>query len=189
MDNQNRNINNDVEQIRELILGPKIKEFEKRFEELEISLKEQENRLAKQFSELFDKLRRETKRTFETIDQRIDDLADVSRKDRLKLKEMINNSDENLQTQIRTLKNDFKAKLKINIENLEDEDRKIRKQLEEFQDRLEKIIQREIGLLDKEKVSRESMATMLLDLAVKLQGSDINDMMTTSQEQDAEKGN
>jgi DNA repair exonuclease SbcCD ATPase subunit len=168
---------NNVDQIRELIFGPQMKELEGRFEALEEEIREQEQRLQKHFSELFDKLNRETQRSLEVLDQKIDDLAEASRKYRTKLKELIDVTDENLQTQIRNLKNEINNKLKVSRENLEDEDRKLRKDLESVKERLESTLRKEIGAIDHDKVSRNAMAEMLLDVAMKLQGSDLQTLM------------
>ena len=169
---KNSNVNN-VDQIRELIFGPQMKEFEERFEALDTQIAEQEERLEKRFEELFQKLSRETQRSLEVLDQKVDDLAEVSRKDRGKLKELIDSTDENIQIQIRNLKNELNNKIKVSRENLEDEDRKLRKDLEVFRERLEGNLRKEIGSLDSDKVSRNAMAEMLLDVAMKLQGSDL----------------
>ena len=181
----NTNVNN-VDQIRELIFGQQIKEFESRFDELSNELKALESRLSRRLEESVSKLSRESQRATEALDQKIDDLAEMTQKDRNKLKELIDTTDEALQTQVRNLKNELLNKLTITRENMEDESGKIREELDRMRREIETTLNRELESLDDDKISRNGLAEMLLDVAMKLQGSEAQALIPVQEPETAE---
>ena len=181
----NANVNN-VDQIRELIFGQQIKEFESRFDELSNEMKALESRLSRRLDESFNKLSRENQRATEALDQKIDDLAEMTQKDRNKLKELIDTTDEALQTQVRNLKNELLNKLTITRENMEDESGKLREELERMRREIESVLNRELTNLDNDKISRNGLAEMLLDVAMKLQGSEAQTLIPVLETEAAE---
>lgn len=176
---------NNVDQIRELIFGQQIKEFESRFAKLSAELQSVEEKLSARLDEGLSRFNRETQRALEALDQKIDNQAETARKDRAKLKELLDSTDEALQTQVRNVKNELLNKLKISRENLEDETGKLRSELEQLRRDLEEMLARRLDGMDEEKVSRGAMAEMFVEMAMHLQGSDIQTLIP-EQESDTE---
>lgn len=167
-----KNINN-VDQIRDIIFGSQIKDFEERFNSLNNTLKILEDKLTKAFHESHVKLQKETERSLEVIEKKIDNLSSATQKERSKLKELIDTTDESLQDQINNQKDEFDAKLKIIKENISDENKKMSENLNVMKAEIQATLEAGLDKLSDDKLSRDSMAQMLLDVAMKIQGTDI----------------
>ncbi len=175
-----KNMNN-VDQIRDLIFGSQLKEFDERFETLNRTLHTVEEKMLQTFKESHTKLQRETERSLEALEQKIDNLATATQKERNKLKELIGTTDETLQTQLTNQKNEFLTKLKIMKENIEDENEKMNRNLSQMRSQIEAALNKGLSDLGEEKLSRDAMAGMLLEVAMKIQGTDVNTLLTQEQ--------
>ncbi len=171
-----KNMNN-VDQIRELIFGPQMKEFEEKFDTLGKTVKEIEKRILSTFREAHSKLQKETERSLEALEQKVDNLATATQKERTKLKELIDTTDETLQTQIHNQKNELLTKIKIMKENIDDENLKMNENLREMKAELEASLNEGLANLGHDKLSRDAMAGMLLDVAMKIQGTDAGSIL------------
>ena len=172
----NKNINN-VDQIRDLIFGNQIKDFEAQFNQLNNTISLVENKITKMFNESYTKLQKETERSLEVLEKKIDNLSSSTQKERNKLKEMIDTTDENLHEQLKNQKDEFSIKLKTMKENTSDENKKIVENMKMMQKEIESTLNKGLIKLSDDKLSRDSMAQMLLDMVMKIQGRDINDIL------------
>ncbi len=172
-----KNMNN-VDQIRELIFGSQLKEFEEKFETLSKTLQSVEEKVLQTFRESHTKLQKETHRSLEALEQKIDNLAEATQKERNKLKDLIDTTDDALQAQLKSQKEEFLTKLKIMKENIEDDNQKMAENLSAMKKQIETALNEGLSSLGEEKLSRDAMAGMLLDVAMKIQGTDVNTLLT-----------
>jgi vacuolar-type H+-ATPase subunit E/Vma4 len=168
---------NNVDQIRDLIFGSQIKDFEEKFNRLNSTMKTVEEKLTKMFSESHHKLQKETERSLEVIEKKIDNLSSITQKERNKLKELIDTTDESLQDQINHQKDEFETKLKIVKENMADENRKMEENMNVMKENIQATLEEGLEKLSDAKLSRDSMAQMLLDVAMKIQGTDVGTVL------------
>ena len=175
---------NNVDQIRDLIFGSQIKDFEEKFNQLNNTLKILEEKMTKNFSESQVKLQKETERSLEALEKKIDNLSTTTHKERTKLKELIDATDESLQDQLSNQKDDFTTKLKIMKENTSDEHQKIAESIEAMKTELTETLQTQLATLSDDKLSRDTMAQMLLDVAMKIQGTDVSALLTEEKKSD-----
>ena len=178
-----KNVNN-VEQIRDLIFGSQIKDFEDKFKQVNHTLKILEDKITKTFNESHIKLQKETERSLEALEKKIDNLSTTTHKERVKLKELIDATDESLQDQLISQKDEFTAKLKIMKENTSDEHQKIAESVEAMKAEITETLQTKLENLSDDKLSRDSMAQMLLDVAMKIQGTDMSALLTEEKKSD-----
>ncbi len=168
---------NNVDQIRDLIFGNQIKDFEAQFNQLNDTLKIMENKMTKAFNESHVKLQKETERSLEVLEKKIDNLSTSTQRERAKLKELIDSTDENLHEQLINQKDEFSTKLKMMKENVADSNSKMSENMKTMQSEIQATLQKGLTALSDEKLSRDSMAQMLLDVAMKIQGTDVNAML------------
>ena len=168
-----KNINN-IDQIRDLIFGSQIKEFEEKFNKFEISLQSMEAKIHNIFERSYEKIQRETERSLEALEKKIDNLSVVTQKERLKLKELIDTTDDTLHTQLENQKDELLAKMKVMKENLSDENIKIKENMKVLRSEIEKVLRDEIGGISDDKLSKDAMAQMFLEIAMKIHGTDMN---------------
>ncbi len=172
-----KNVNN-VDQIRELIFGNQIKEFEARFEQIAETLVKLEAKITQAFEASQQKLQKETERSLEVLEKKIDNLAASTQKERSKLKELIDSTDENLHEQLNNQKDEFTTKFRMMKENIADENKKMAEKMATMQKEIETTLQKGLSGLSEEKLSRDSMAQLLLDVAMKIQGTDMTAMLS-----------
>jgi len=169
---------NNVDQIRELIFGSQIKEFEERFKQLSTTLKTVEEKLHTALSESHVTLQKETNRSLEALEKKIDNLTSATQKERVKLKELIDTTDESLQEQLNNQKDEFLTKFTILKETVSDENQKALNTIEKIRSEIEASLHAKITTLSDDKLSRDTMSQMLLDIAMKIQGTDIGTLLS-----------
>lgn len=172
----NKNINN-VDQIRDLIFGSQIKEFDEKFNHMDANIKSLHEQLKRTFEESHSTLQKETGRALEVLEKKIDNLSTTTHKERSSLKELIDTLDENLQDKLGLQKEEFDAKLKITKENISDEQQKVSASIQATREELNHLLQKKLAALSDDKLSRDSMAQMLLEVAMKIQGTDMAAML------------
>jgi len=109
----------------------------------------------------------------EVLEKKIDNLNSSTQRERSKLKELIDSTDENLHEQLKHQKDEFETKLKIFKENVSDDNKKMAENLHDLQNEIQDTLTKGLETLADEKLSRDSMAQMLLDVAMKIQGTDM----------------
>jgi len=176
---------NNVDQIRELIFGSQLKEYDEKFTQLNTMIKIIEEKLSNSIETSFSQLQKESTRTMKALEEKIDNLAVSTQKERLKFKELIDSTDEAFQDQLNNQKSEWVSKLKVITENMSDENQKLGKDMQTLKTELHTTLQAGVSTLSDDKLSRDAMAQMLLDMAMKIQGTDIHTLLTT--EQTAEK--
>jgi hypothetical protein len=161
----------NVDQIRDLIFGTQIREFEEKFNRLEEALHASEARLPQILDESLGKFKKKTERSLEALEAKFDHFSATALKERVKFKERVDATDESLQDQLSNHRDEFEIKLKLIKENMADDHKKISKDLVRMKKEMHGMIESHIAALTQEKLSRESLAQMLLDVAMKLQGT------------------
>ena len=168
---------NNVDQIRDLIFGSQIKDFEEKFNQLNQTLKNFEERMKKTFHESHVKLQRETERSLEVLEKKIDNLSASTQRERSKLKESIDHTDERLHEQLANQKDEMETKLKIFKENVSDENQKTTEDMQSMRQEIQATLEAGLNALSDEKLSRDAMAQMLLNVAMTIQGTDVTTIL------------
>ena len=179
-----KNLNN-VDQIRDLIFGNQIKDFEEKFTQLNNTLQITETKITKLLNESHSKLKKETDRSLEMLEKKIDNVSSTSNKGRINLKELIGTIDESLQGMFVDQKDEFDTKIKTIKENLSDDNQKMSNELNALNVEIKNILKEGLATLEESKLSRDSMAQMFLNVAMKIQGTDVSGILV--EEKKAEK--
>lgn len=173
---------NNVEQIRDLIFGSQIKDFEEKFDQLNNTLQIVEEKITSVFNDSHNKLQKETERSLELLEKKIDNLSSTTQRERTKLKELIDTTDESIQEQLANQKDEFATKLKIIKENAADENQKMSDTINTMKKEIETSLDAGLNNLSDEKLSRDMMSQMLLDVAMKIQGTDVSAVLAQGAE-------
>lgn len=171
-----KNINN-VEQIRDIIFGSQIKDFESRFDKLSDSIKQLEKKMTKALEESHNKLKSETTRSIEGIEKVISNLTSSTQNERNKLKELINSTESNLKEGLDNQKDELSTKIKILNDNVADENRRNLETINKIKEEIEESLNIGLSNLSNDKVSRDSISKLLLDMAMNIQGTDVGSIL------------
>ena len=172
---------NNVDQIRDLIFGSQIKDFEAKFNQLETMLNASQEKLLKLSNDAHAKLQKETERSLEALEKKIDNLASLSQKEHNKLKELIGTTDETLHAQLGHQKDEFATKLRMTKENIADENQKMVENITAMKTEIEATLKAGLATLSDEKLSRDAMSQMFLDVAMQIQGTDVATLLHEEQ--------
>ncbi len=159
----------NVEQIRNIIFGTQTKEFDTRITQLSDNLQDMEKKLTKMIYDSHIKLRTESERSFATMEKTLEDIRTTIVKDRIATKEQINLRDVNLQNQMVT-HNELLVRKLNNLKHLLDEEKRINHDnLYRVKDEIQKTLELEFKHVSENKLSRNKMSEMFLDIAMRLQ--------------------
>jgi len=167
-------VDNDVDQIRELIFGSQMKDFEVKFTQLNAKVDQMKEDSAKAINESYMKLHKEIERSMEVVERKIDTVASTAQKEKTKLRELLDTTDEALQDQLSTQKDEFLSKLKIMKESVDDEHQQIDQDLQAMKQQIEKSLEVGLKKLSDEKLSRDVISQALIDMAMKMQSPNAN---------------
>jgi len=162
-------IDNDVDQIRELIFGSQIKDFEVKFSQLNSKVDQMKEQSAKAINESYMKLHREIERSIDLLERKIDTVASSAQKEKSKLRELLDSTDEALQEQLATQKDEFLTKLQVMKEGVDDEHQQIDQDLKVMKQHIERNLEEGLKKLSDEKLSRDMISQALIDMAMKMQ--------------------
>ncbi len=171
-----KNVTN-VDQIRDLIFGTQIKDFEEKFRQQEQMIKRMEEKMTTTFLESYHKLQKETERALEALERKLDNLSASSHREKVKLRELLTTTDEVLRGQINDNKDECITKLKVLKENVADENQKTIESMRLMRQEIKELLAVKLTALSDEKLSRDAMAQMLLDVVMKMQGTDVNSVL------------
>lgn len=162
-------MDNDVDQIRELIFGSQMKDFEAKFSQLDSKVEQMKEQSAKAINESYIKLHREIERSMELLERKIDTVASTAQKEKGKLRELLDSTDEALQEQLGTQKDEFLNKLRVMKESVDDEHQQINQDLQLMREQIERNLEAGLQKLSDEKLSRDMISQALIDMAMKMQ--------------------
>lgn len=165
MSNKNTN---KVDKIRDLIFGNQIKDFESQFENIHEKLNALEENLTQAMHEAHDKLKHKTEHSLKVLEEKLDNLSESTQKDRSKFKELIRDTEKNLQNELTAQDDAFLTKLKVLKENIEHNNEKLSSEMTLMQHELQSAIEKKISRLSDDKLSRDTMAQMLVDVAMQI---------------------
>lgn len=172
-------INNakNVEQIRDIIFGTQIKEFETKLTEFSLKLKSIESHLTQMIHLSHTKLKVENERSFTLIEQRMEALHSNVQQERMREKEQINVRDMHLQKQLKTQNEFLLKKLHFMKEYVEEEKKLSDEKIHRIQTELQREIEGELHSLSQNKLSRTVMSEMFLDIAMRLQNTTVSHVL------------
>lgn len=167
----------NVEQIRNIIFGTKIGEFEESVSNLDTKINVLEENIKKYIVKSQLKIKTDNQRVFDMLESRMNILDETMQKDKIKMAELINTRDINIQSQLNRQSELFSAKFTMIKENFYDEKKILDERLDGMKEEISKILNNEISSLTQTKLSKSVMSEMFLDIAMRLQESNMSDMI------------
>ena len=174
----------NMEQIRELMFGPQTRMFEEEIAKINSNFNAMHTELIKRIESLESTLRSESDSAIQIVDQKIKNLTLATQDESSDFKEQLvkyekktnrgfDDVKEMVEVQLNTLKNDHNQNKTL-----------IKKDLEALQTSLKELLNEQIEDLSDVKVSKDDFSAMLLEMAIKIKGSNLeNSLESMLQEQ------
>jgi DNA anti-recombination protein RmuC len=173
---------NNVDQIRDLIFGSKIKEFESRFTLIEKKLAETEHEFIKRMNDLSVKMQRDAERTYEVLEKKLNNLMLSTQKERNNLRELIDTTEETLRTKISDQNEEFTTNFKVLKKSIDEQHQKLTTHIDTIRRELEAYLNEKIAAYDNDKLSKDMLVQTLIDAAIRIQGTDISAILQEGME-------
>lgn len=178
----------NMEQIRELMFGPQARMFEEEIAKMSANLEGMHTELSERLESLESTLRSEYDSAIQIVDQKIKTLTVATQDESSDFKEQLvkyekktnrgfDDVKEMFETQFNVLKNDHNQTKTV-----------MKKDLETLQSSLQQLLNGQIEDLSDIKVSKDDFSAMLLEMAIKIKGSNLeNSLESMLQEQTTSK--
>lgn len=161
---------NNVDKIRDILFGGQMKDYERRFVKLEEKLTQEANRLAQDMEARIDSLdkfmRRELERRTEQLQQERKERIDALKSLDAELQKV----NDNLVERLEQLDRNTQAEISETRQEFHDEVAILQTRLREQHDALQKELENESESLRQDKVSRDSLANLFSEVALRLNG-------------------
>lgn len=164
----------NIDQIREIIFGSQMREVTQRFTKIENAMDAMRKSFEEQIPRLKTAISNENQNNMELIETKIKNLASMTKEERDALKDELNRSDKRINMAMLSLSEEQTTKLALlkkdylaNAERLEEEMAALKRTVMEE-------LTSQLGSMEDVKVSRDVMAEVLLEMAMKIKGEGLD---------------
>lgn len=164
---------NNVEQIREIIFGSQMRDFQNQIKNLDSNIQKIEDDMVLNINSFKKELKSEVKETFVLLEQKIDTLSKSVREKEEDLKDLISKSEQNLKEEMENSQDELNTKIDAFKEKQEQKLEVVKNDIQNLNYTLKKDFGIEVNVLDEKKLSKSDLSEMLVDFAMKLKDSDV----------------
>jgi phenylalanyl-tRNA synthetase alpha subunit len=162
----------NIDQIRDIIFGAQLREYNSRFEKIESDIVATQDELRDRISEVKNALTSEMRVAIESLEKKIKTLQTSSEEERQDLRQQVDRTYrkttanfDKLSTDLEDSTNSLRDELNETREKLQEDVRSLRTYIQEELDR-------RLTALGDMKVSRDDMAEILFELGMRLKGTE-----------------
>jgi ATP-dependent exoDNAse (exonuclease V) beta subunit len=172
----------NIDQIRDLLFGQKIDDYERRFDQttqrlnnLETQLIDFQEETKNQLSQLQSSLTKDLKATVDALEKKLRYLTLTTQEDLVQLQQDLKKTDQALSQQLEGLNKSVNETTSNISEELAASRDKLTKELQTLKNQVFEEIEKNVSSLSQGKVSRVDLAEFLFDLCLKVKGSEVGD--------------
>jgi hypothetical protein len=169
----------NIDQIRDLLFGHKIREYEQRFEnsdrrleKLEAELSNFQREMRDRVAQLQDSLATEIRSGLDSLEKKLKYLSLTTHDQTSKLQQDITLTDRKLSQGVESLLKDVKSQNSFLKEELTQTRSKIEADFQDLKEQLAVEVEKIFASLTETKVSRADLADILFEVCLKIKGSD-----------------
>ncbi len=164
----------NVDQIREIIFGSQMRELDQRFSKMETALQTLKNEMAAQMREVKAQMQSELNSGIELLETKLKNLANLSKEEREALREELLRTDKRLNMALDSLGEENETKLNLLKKETQAANDRMKNELSELRRQINESLDSRLSAMGEAKVSRDAMADLLLDMAVKIKGEGLD---------------
>jgi SMC interacting uncharacterized protein involved in chromosome segregation len=172
----------NIDQIRDLLFGQKIDDYERRFDQttqrlnnLETQLTDFQEETRSQLSQLQSSFTKDIKAAVDALEKKLRYLTLTTQEDLVQLQQDLKKTDQVLSQQLDGLNKGFNETTTSISEELAASRDKLTKDLQTLKSQVFEEIEKNVSSLTQGKVSRVDLAEFLFDLCLKVKGSEVGD--------------
>ncbi|MEN8147533.1 MAG: hypothetical protein ABFR02_07925 [Campylobacterota bacterium] len=187
---ENKQLDNlgNLDQVREIIFGTQTRVFEEEISKLESNMEKISSKLLDSIEALETTLRSEQASATQIVEQKVKNLLISTQDESSEFKEQLVKHEKKFNRSLEMMKDD----IEVQIDTLKNEHNSTKsstkKELNSLQEKLNDFVAQQIENLNDAKVSKDDFSAMLLDMAMKIKGTNIQDSLDhVIQEQEVSK--
>lgn len=178
----------NMEQIRELMFGPQARMFEEEIAKINANFNSMHTELVERIESLESTLRSEHDSAIQIIDQKIKNLTLATQDESSDVKEQLVKYEKKTNRSFDDIKEMFETQLNVVKSDHKQSKTAIKKDLELLQSSLKQLLNDQVEDLSDLKVSKDDFSAMLLEMAIKIKGSNLESSLENIlQEQNSSK--
>jgi len=178
----------NMEQIRELMFGPQARMFEEEIAKMSANLEGMHTELSERLESLESALRSEYDSAIQIVDQKIKTLTVATQDESSDFKEQLVKYEKKTNRGFDDVKEMFETQFNVLKNDHNQTKTAMKKDLETLQSSLQQLLNGQIEDLSDIKVSKDDFSAMLLEMAIKIKGSNLeNSLESMLQEQTTSK--
>ncbi len=173
---------NNIEQIRELLFGPQLKQLNNRLDSLETTLKEHKEETDKRLSvlrietdknlqKLQESLSTELQTSFRSLSEEIKSLKEKNIQDREELDQQLESISKRLSSNVANIDEAIDKQTRALREDVLSSHKKLQSDLIQMKKQIVENFEKRLANLGSSKVSREDIADMFFEIVLKLKGT------------------
>ncbi|HWP49626.1 MAG TPA: hypothetical protein VNM22_20880 [Candidatus Limnocylindrales bacterium] len=160
----------NIDQIRDIIFGPQLREYNRRFEKIETSLSSLQEEVRSRIEETKNTLSAALRTAVESLEKKIRSLNANAQEEWGNLRQQLEHIDRKFSNSLETLSGEVEANTKSLREDLSQTRSKLQDDIRILKTQIYEELDRRLSLLGDVKVSRDDMAEILVELGMRLRG-------------------
>lgn len=160
----------NIDQIRDIIFGPQLREYNRRFEKIETSLSSLQEEVRVRIEETKNTLSAALRTAIESLEKKIRSLNANAQEEWGNLRQQLEHIDRKFSNSLETLSGEVEANTKSLREDLSQTRSKLQDDIRTLKTQVYEELDRRLSLLGDVKVSRDDMAEILVELGMRLRG-------------------
>lgn len=163
----------NVDQIREIIFGSQLREFNQRFEKLQQAIDGLEQSMNARMQEQQQALQNDITNNTELLETKLKNLTALSTEEREAIREEVARNDKRVSVALQSLGEENDAKLQMVKKEMQTSSAHLKEEMEKLKKTLYIELEERLGTMEDAKVSRDSMAETLFEMAMKVKGEGV----------------
>jgi exonuclease VII large subunit len=162
----------NIDQIRDIIFGPQLREYESRFDKLESNLSMLQQEMLGRVEQVKTAVSTELRAAVESIDKKIKSLSLNSQEEIADLRQQIERTNKKFTNSIESLDENIDQQTTSIREDLTQSREKLHDEVNTLKTQIFEELERRFSLLKEMKVSKDDMAELLFELGMRLKGTE-----------------
>ncbi|MEC4983901.1 MAG: hypothetical protein SAJ37_00660 [Oscillatoria sp. PMC 1068.18] len=162
----------NIEQIRDLLFGDKNRQFEQRFQQVEIELSELKQEMREQFQQIKDSFSTDLSAAVDSWEKKLKYLSLTSHEEMTKIRQQSDEEREKVIYRMETIHSSLNNRTNALSTELEQSREKLNQEVNNLQNLVLEELQKRFSNLKETKISRDDLAEVLFELCIKVKGSD-----------------
>lgn len=162
----------NIEQIRDLLFGSQVRDFESRFESLETSFSTLQQDVRDRLHKLNDDMTSELRAAVDSLEKKIKYLSLTTHEEVTDVRQTLDRTDKRIATRIELVEQSFNDKANALKNEVAQSKHSLNQDIQTLKEQVFTDLENRFVGLKEGKVSRDDMAEIFFELCMKLKGSD-----------------